>query len=65
MDKPLNYTVKSPVYLTLADGKVDDFKGCKVVDVTFPNIISTQVKQHFSFAKTVIKFETRVIHRPI
>ncbi|XP_025106146.1 nicolin-1-like isoform X2 [Pomacea canaliculata] len=42
MDKPLNYTVKSPVYLTLADGKVDDFKGCKVVDVTFPNIISTQ-----------------------
>lgn len=55
MDKPLNYTVKSPVYLTLADGKVDDFKGCKVVDVTFPNIISTQVKQHFFFAKTVIK----------
>ncbi|XP_025106150.1 nicolin-1-like isoform X6 [Pomacea canaliculata] len=44
MDKPLNYTVKSPVYLTLADGKVDDFKGCKVVDVTFPNIISTQAK---------------------
>ncbi|XP_070193080.1 nicolin-1-like isoform X2 [Littorina saxatilis] len=42
MDKPLNCTIKNPVNLTLGDIKVDMLCGCKVVDITFPNIMSPE-----------------------
>lgn len=43
MEKPLNCTIKNPVNLMLGDVKVDMLCGCKVIDITFPNIMSPEV----------------------
>ena len=45
MEKPLNCTIKNPVNLMLGDVKVDMLCGCKVIDITFPNIMSPEVIQ--------------------
>ena len=43
MEKPLNCTIKNPVNLTLGEIKVDMLCGCKVIDISFPNIMSPEV----------------------
>ncbi|KAL8603480.1 hypothetical protein ACOMHN_038621 [Nucella lapillus] len=43
MEKPLNCTIKNPVNLTVGEIKVGMLCGCKVIDITFPNIMSPEV----------------------
>ncbi|KAK7102520.1 hypothetical protein V1264_020725 [Littorina saxatilis] len=68
MDKPLNCTIKNPVNLTLGDIKVDMLCGCKVVDITFPNIMSPEVGEirfkNFYVATLTVKAKYRTENTP-
>ncbi|XP_067684619.1 nicolin-1-like isoform X2 [Haliotis asinina] len=42
-EKPLHSNVKNPVLLFVGDPKAEFHSGCKVFDVTFPNVIHPEV----------------------
>lgn len=42
-DRPLHCSIKNPILLTVEDQKNAFHSGCKVIDVTFPNVSSPEV----------------------
>ena len=53
-DKPLHSNIKNPVVLFVGDHKTDFHSGCKIVDVTFPNVIHPEVKMLLLIYECVI-----------
>lgn len=43
-DRPLHCSIKNPITLTVEDQKNVFHSGCKVIDVTFPNVSTPEVK---------------------
>ncbi|XP_076447702.1 nicolin-1-like isoform X2 [Babylonia areolata] len=68
MEKPLNCTMKAPVNLTVGEIKVDMLCGCKVIDITFPNIMSPEVGEirfkNYYVATLTIKAKFRADQTP-
>lgn len=42
-DRPLHCSIKNPILLTVEDQKNVFHSGCKVIDVTFPNVSTPEV----------------------
>ncbi|KAJ8302308.1 hypothetical protein KUTeg_021295, partial [Tegillarca granosa] len=62
-DRPLQCNIKNPVALTIGDHKNEFHSGCRVVDITFPNIVNPEVgeihfKNHYvAFLTVKVKFK--------
>lgn len=46
-DRPIHCNVRNPVLLNIADAKTEFHSGCRVIDITFPNITNPEVKCSF------------------
>ncbi|OWF34686.1 Nicolin-1 [Mizuhopecten yessoensis] len=47
-DRPIHCTIKNPVLLNIADAKNEFHSGCRVIDITFPNVTNPEVGEiHF------------------
>lgn len=51
-DRPLHCSIKNPILLTVEDQKNVFHSGCKVIDVTFPNVSTPEVNiYYFEFSQ--------------
>lgn len=68
IEKPLNCTIKNPVNLHIGDIKMDVLFGCKVIDITFPNIMNPEVGEirfkNYYVAQLTIKAKFRSDQTP-
>ncbi|KAL5013392.1 hypothetical protein ScPMuIL_007662 [Solemya velum] len=62
--RPLNCNLKTPVLLSVGNQKTEFVSGCKIIDVTFPNIIAPEIGEirfkNYYVALLTIKVKFRV-----
>ncbi|XP_060082218.1 nicolin-1-like isoform X1 [Ylistrum balloti] len=64
-DRPIHCNIKNPVLLTIADAKNEFHSGCRVIDITFPNVTNPEVGE-IHFKNSYVAYLTvRVKQKPV
>ncbi|XP_069101109.1 nicolin-1-like isoform X3 [Argopecten irradians] len=64
-DRPIHCTIKNPVPINIADAKNEFHSGCKIIDITFPNVTNPEVGEIHFKNSYVAYLSVRVKQKPV